>query len=123
MSTATVAKQETTFEPERVRAEFPALAQVVNGNPLVYLDSAATSQKPRAVIDALDSYYAHDNANVHRGIHELSRRATIAFEGARAKVASWIGAAEPSEVVWTRGTTEIERANAEIQLGTVAIYG
>jgi cysteine desulfurase/selenocysteine lyase len=106
MSTATVAKQETTFEPERVRAEFPALAQVVNGNPLVYLDSAATSQKPRAVIDALDSYYAHDNANVHRGIHELSRRATIAFEGARAKVASWIGAAEPSEVVWTRGTTE-----------------
>jgi cysteine desulfurase/selenocysteine lyase len=106
MSTAAVAKQKATFDPKRVRAEFPALEQVVNGNPLVYLDSAATSQKPRAVIEALDSYYTHDNANVHRGIHELSRRATVAFEGARAKVASWIGAADPSEVVWTRGTTE-----------------
>jgi cysteine desulfurase/selenocysteine lyase len=106
MSTAAAAKQKAAFDPKRVRAEFPALAQVVNGNPLVYLDSAATSQKPRAVIEALDSYYAHDNANVHRGIHELSRRATIAFEGARAKVASWIGAADPSEIVWTRGTTE-----------------
>jgi len=94
------------YDPSRIRGEFPALAQEVNGNPLVYLDSAATSQKPRAVIEALDSYYAHDNANVHRGIHELSRRATVAFEGARAKVASWIGAADPSEVVWTRGTTE-----------------
>jgi cysteine desulfurase/selenocysteine lyase len=94
------------YDPSRIREEFPALTQVVNGNPLVYLDSAATSQKPRAVIEALDSYYQHDNANVHRGIHELSRRATVAFEGARAKVASWIGAADPSEVVWTRGTTE-----------------
>jgi cysteine desulfurase/selenocysteine lyase len=95
-----------TLDPARIRAEFPALSQEVNGNPLVYLDSAATSQKPRAVIEALESYYAHDNANVHRGIHELSRRATVAFEGARAKVAAWIGAADPSEVVWTRGTTE-----------------
>jgi cysteine desulfurase/selenocysteine lyase len=94
------------YDPSRIRGEFPALAQVVNGNPLVYLDSAATSQKPRAVIEALDSYYQHDNANVHRGIHELSRRATVAFEGARGKVASWVNAAEPAEIVWTRGTTE-----------------
>jgi len=94
------------YDPSRIRSEFPALTQVVNGNPLVYLDSAATSQKPRAVIEALDSYYARDNANVHRGIHELSRRATVAFEGARAKVASWVHAAEPAEIVWTRGTTE-----------------
>jgi cysteine desulfurase/selenocysteine lyase len=94
------------YDPTRIRAEFPALTQQVNGNPLVYLDSAATSQKPRAVIEALDSYYQHDNANVHRGIHELSRRATVAFEGARAKVASWVNAAEAAEIVWTRGTTE-----------------
>ncbi|MGE0160885.1 MAG: cysteine desulfurase [Gemmatimonadales bacterium] len=106
MSTAAVAKQRVGFDPGRVRAEFPALAQDVNGKPLVYLDSAATSQKPRAVLDALDAYYEHDNANVHRGIHELSRRATVAFEDARAKVARWVNAAEPSEIVWTRGTTE-----------------
>jgi cysteine desulfurase/selenocysteine lyase len=106
MSTVAAAKKKAGFDPLGIKAEFPALAQVVNGNPLAYLDSAATSQKPRSVIEALDSYYEHDNANVHRGIHELSRRATIAFEGARAKVASWIGAADPSEVVWTRGTTE-----------------
>jgi cysteine desulfurase/selenocysteine lyase len=106
MSTVKAAREKAVFDPIRMRAEFPALAQVVNGNPLTYLDSAATSQKPRAVIEALDSYYEHDNANVHRGIHELSRRATIAFEAARAKVAGWIGAADPSEIVWTRGTTE-----------------
>jgi cysteine desulfurase/selenocysteine lyase len=94
------------FDPLRLRAEFPALDQEVNGKPLVYLDSAATSQKPRAVIEALGNYYEHDNSNVHRGIHELSRRATEHFEEARAKVARWIGAAEPAEVVWTRGTTE-----------------
>jgi cysteine desulfurase/selenocysteine lyase len=96
----------TTLDPVAIRREFPTLSQTVNGKPLVYLDSAATSQKPRAVIDALDDYYEHDNANVHRGIHELSRRATIAYEEARGKVASWIGARNSDEVVWTRGTTE-----------------
>src|SRR5688572_15312122 len=106
MNPVAAPKMKSSFDSRSVRAEFPALAQEVNGKPLVYLDSAATSQKPRVVIEALDSYYTHDNANVHRGIHELSRRATVAFEGARAKVASWIGAADPSEVVWTRGTTE-----------------
>ncbi len=94
-----------TFDPVRIRAEFPALAQNVNGKPLVYLDSAATSQKPRAVLHAMEAYYEHDNANVHRGIHELSRRATEAFEEARGKVARWIGAADPAELIWTSGTT------------------
>ena len=93
------------FDPVRIRAEFPALAQNVNGKPLVYLDSAATSQKPRAVLHAMEAYYEHDNANVHRGIHELSRRATEAFEEARGKVARWIGAADSAEVIWTSGTT------------------
>ena len=90
----------------RIRREFPALEQKVNGKPLVYLDSAATSQKPKAVLKALSDYYEHDNANVHRGIHELSRRATVAYEEARGKVAKWINAEEPAEIVWTRGTTE-----------------
>jgi len=96
----------TAFDPDRLRHEFPALDQEIHGKRLVYLDSAATSQKPRAVIGALSAYYEHDNANVHRGIHELSRRATVAFEEARGKVATWIGAAESAEIVWTRGTTE-----------------
>ncbi len=89
-----------------LRRDFPALHQEVNGKQLVYLDNAATSQKPRAVLDVLSSYYQQDNANVHRGIHELSRRATVAYEEAREKVARFIGAADPAEVVWTRGTTE-----------------
>jgi len=95
-----------SFDPAAIRREFPTLDQTVNGKPLVYLDSAATSQKPRAVIDALRAYYERDNANVHRGIHELSRRATVAYEEARGKVAGWINAPEPSEIIWTRGTTE-----------------
>ena len=89
-----------------LRAQFPTLAQEVGGHPLVYLDNAATSQKPQYVLDALTAYYEHDNANVHRGIHELSRRATVAFEGARVKLAKFIGAADSAELVWTRGTTE-----------------
>ena len=89
-----------------LRAQFPALAQEVGGHPLVYLDNAATSQKPQSVLDALVAYYEDDNANVHRGIHELSRRATTAFEGARVKVAKFIGAPDSAELVWTRGTTE-----------------
>ena len=89
-----------------LRAQFPALAQEVGGHPLVYLDNAATSQKPQYVLDALSAYYEHDNANVHRGIHELSRRATVAFEDARVKLAKFIGAVDSAELVWTRGTTE-----------------
>ena len=96
----------STFDVNKIRNEFPVLNQTVNGKSLTYLDSAATSQKPRSVLDVVRRYYQEDNANVHRGIHELSRRATLAYEGARTRVAEWIGATDPSEVIWTRGTTE-----------------
>ena len=89
-----------------VRAQFPILSQVqANGQPLLYFDSAASSQKPQAVIDALSRYYEHDNANVHRGLYELSARATDRYESARRRVAQFIGA-EEEEIVFTRGTTE-----------------
>ena len=91
---------------EKIRGDFPDLRQQVNGKPLVYLDSAATTQRPQAVIDALDRFYSRDNANVHRGLHALSMRATDAYEGARARVARFINAAAPEEIVFTRGTTE-----------------
>jgi cysteine desulfurase/selenocysteine lyase len=94
------------LDPLLLRREFPALEQEVNGRPLTYLDNAATTQKPRIVLRALDEYYRRDNANVHRGIHELSRRATVAFEEARGRIAAWIGASSPDEIVFTRGTTE-----------------
>ena len=90
----------------RIRADFPILHQQVHGKPLVYLDSAATAQKPRAVIDALVRYYERDNSNVHRGLHALSMRATDAYEGARTRVAQFINAASPAEIIFTRGTTE-----------------
>ncbi len=89
-----------------VRADFPVLHQQVNGKPLVYLDNAATAQKPRSVIDALVRYYERDNSNVHRGLHALSMRATDAYEGARARIAKFINAADPAEIIFTRGTTE-----------------
>ncbi|MBK8857138.1 MAG: cysteine desulfurase [Opitutaceae bacterium] len=89
-----------------VRADFPVLHQQVNGKPLVYLDNGATSQKPRSVIDALVHYYERDNSNVHRGLHTLSMRATDGYEGARTRVARFINAADPAEIIFTRGTTE-----------------
>jgi cysteine desulfurase/selenocysteine lyase len=89
-----------------LRADFPILHQQVNGEPLVYFDNAATSQKPRQVIASLTRYYEQDNANVHRGLHELSNRATDAFEAARKKIARFIGAASADEIIFTRGTTE-----------------
>jgi cysteine desulfurase/selenocysteine lyase len=89
-----------------LRADFPILDQQVHGQPLIYFDNAATTQKPRAVLDALRSYYEHDNANVHRGIHELSNRATAAFEAARARAAKFINARNAEEIIFTRGTTE-----------------
>jgi len=95
-----------TINWQKIREDFPALHQTVNGHPLVYLDNAATSQKPRAVIDALVHYYECDNANVHRGIHELSNRATAAFEAARTRVARFINARSADEIIFTRGTTE-----------------
>jgi len=95
-----------TINWQKIREDFPTLHQTVNGHPLVYLDNAATSQKPRGVIDALVHYYERDNANVHRGIHELSNRATAAFEAARTRVARFINARSADEIVFTRGTTE-----------------
>ncbi|EPC3543391.1 aminotransferase class V-fold PLP-dependent enzyme [Aeromonas hydrophila] len=90
----------------RLRSQFPALAQEVNGHPLVYLDNAATTQKPQVVLDAIAHYYSADNANVHRAAHALSDRATRAFEAARETVARFINAPHSREVIWTRGTTE-----------------
>ncbi|ATB31178.1 cysteine desulfurase [Melittangium boletus] len=90
----------------RIRADFPILHQEVRGRPLVYLDSAATTQKPQAVIDALVRYYTHDNANVHRGVHALSERATHAYEGARERVRKFINAREAKEIIFVRGCTE-----------------
>ncbi|MFM7579162.1 MAG: aminotransferase class V-fold PLP-dependent enzyme, partial [Microcystaceae cyanobacterium] len=90
----------------QVRADFPILNQEINGHPLIYLDSAATSQKPFAVLDCLRHYYLNDNANVHRGAHTLSVRATEAYEAAREKVAHFIQARSPREIVYTRNATE-----------------
>ena len=90
----------------RIRADFPILDQQVQGGPLVYFDNAASSQKPRQVIATLVRYYQQDNANVHRGLHDLSMRATDAFEAGRAKAARFIGAAREEEIIFTRGTTE-----------------
>src|SRR5438132_7207565 len=89
-----------------VSEDFTILREQVHGHPLIYFDSAATSQKPRAVLDALRHYYEHENANVHRGLHELSSRATEAYEQARQRVANYLGAANAKEIVFTRGTTE-----------------
>jgi cysteine desulfurase/selenocysteine lyase len=89
-----------------LRRDFPVLDQQVHGRPLIYFDNAATTQKPRAVIKALDHYYEHDNANVHRGIHELSNRATAGFEAARARSAKFLNARSADEIIFTRGTTE-----------------
>jgi cysteine desulfurase/selenocysteine lyase len=94
------------FSGRDLRSDFPILHQQVQGKPLVYLDNAATAQKPRRVIDALVGFYERDNSNVHRGLHTLSMRATDAYEGARARVAKFINAANPAEVIFTRGTTE-----------------
>ena len=94
------------LDVEAVRADFPALAQEVHGRPLVYLDNAATTQKPRAVIDAVNAFYTRDCANVHRGVHALSQRATVAFEQARTAVKAHLGAHDSREIVFTRGTTE-----------------
>jgi cysteine desulfurase/selenocysteine lyase len=94
------------FDVERVREDFPVLQQQVHGRPLVYLDNAATSQKPRVVIDAVARYYLAQNSNVHRGVHFLSEQATQAFEGARGKVARFLNASEPREIIFVRGTTE-----------------
>jgi cysteine desulfurase/selenocysteine lyase len=104
----TVAAPEKSIvnDVERFRADFPILNQKVHGHDLIYFDNAATSQKPRVVIDALKHFYEHDNANVHRGIHELSNRASAAYEATRARAARFLNARSTDEIVFTRGTTE-----------------
>jgi cysteine desulfurase/selenocysteine lyase len=101
-----LAQPVSVFDVESIRAQFPILHQEVRGYPLVYLDNAATTQKPRAVLDAVERHYTWSNANVHRGVHVLSERATVAFEEARRTIQRFLGAAEDKEIVFTRGTTE-----------------
>nr|BAL52935.1 cysteine desulfurase / selenocysteine lyase [uncultured beta proteobacterium] len=96
----------TTWNVEAVRADFPILAQTVHGKPLAYLDNAATTQKPNAVIDAIAHFYRHDNANIHRGVHALAERATIAYEAAREAARRFLNARSANEIVFVRGTTE-----------------
>jgi cysteine desulfurase/selenocysteine lyase len=103
---ANPASRRTAFDVATIRRDFPVLDQTINGHPLVYLDNAASSQRPRAVIDAVSHYYEHDHANVHRGVHALSQRATDAYEGAREIVRRFINARDTKEVIYTRGTTE-----------------
>ncbi len=95
-----------SFEPEKIAREFPILSRKVHGKPLVYLDSAASSQKPDAVIEAVSNYYRRTHSNVHRGVHTLSEEATAAYEAARESVRGFLNAASPREVVFVRGTTE-----------------
>jgi cysteine desulfurase/selenocysteine lyase len=106
MSAVRPAPRSGHFDVEAVRRDFPILHQTINGKPLVFLDNAASSQRPRAVIDAISHYYEHDHANVHRGVHTLSQRATDAYEGVRERVRRFINAAETKEIVFVRGTTE-----------------
>src|ERR1700736_3858023 len=94
------------FDVARIREDFPILRTPVRGKPLVYLDNAATTQKPRAMIDRLVRYYETENANIHRGVYELSQRATHAYEQARETVARFLNAPDAREVIFTRGTTE-----------------
>src|SRR5277367_3130843 len=93
-------------ESEEIRDDFPVLKQKVHGKPLIYFDNAATSQKPRVVIDAMNDYYERYNANVHRGIHALAERATKEYERAREKIVKFINAPSPETLIFTRGTTE-----------------
>ncbi|MCJ0597243.1 cysteine desulfurase [Enterococcus cecorum] len=95
-----------TFDAKKIRADFPVLNQIVNDEPLIYLDNAATTQKPQAVLDVLNHYYLQDNANVHRGVHTLAERATDEFEAARKKVQQFIHANNNKEIVFTKGTTD-----------------
>ena len=104
--TSITSKTAKAWDVQALRGDFPILARMVNGKPLVYLDNAATTQKPRSVIQSLVDYYENYNANVHRGVHTLSMEATDMTEAARKKVADFINAEEPETVIWTRNATE-----------------
>jgi len=106
MTLATSSRSPVTFDVQQARRDFPILSQKIHGKPLVYLDNAATTQKPQAVIDAMVRSYAEDNANIHRGVHLLSERATQAYELAREKAQRFLNAASSREIVFVRGTTE-----------------
>ena len=101
-----IAAPPSPLDVERIREDFPILRETANGKPIVYLDNAASTQKPRQVIDAVSRHYERNNANVHRGIHELSNRATDAYDLARTRVTGLMGITDPAELIWTRGTTE-----------------
>jgi len=113
----------TTFDYARIRADFPILSTEVRGKPLTYLDNGATSQKPASVIEAIDRYYRAENANIHRGVHYLSERATDAYEAARAKVAGFIGVADADEIIFARGATEGINLVAHGFIETVLVEG
>src|ERR1700728_5413563 len=100
------ARRTNGYDVERIRRDFPILSRTVHGKPLVYLDSAASSQRPLAVIRAVDDYETRSHANVHRGVHALSQEATAAFEGARERVRRFLNARSTREIIFTRGTTE-----------------
>lgn len=116
------------FDIDRVRADFPILNRQVHGQPLVYFDNAATSQKPQCVIDAISHYYDHYNSNVHRGVHTLSGEATDAYEGARVRIGRWFGITEPERIILLRGATEALNLVAncvasELSAGDVVLVG
>ncbi len=118
--------KQMTFTQERtladtVRADFPILQQEVNGKPLVYLDNAATSQKPLLVLNTLRDYYEQYNSNVHRGVHTLSAMATDAYEGARDKVAAFVNAASRQEIVYTRNATEATSQSQSISCTSIGM--
>lgn len=102
----TAGNETSSLDLNKIRGDFPILRQTVNGNPLVYLDNGATSQKPQSIIDAIVNYYTTTNSNVHRGVHTLSQQATDGYEGARAKIQKFINAGDEKEVIYTRNTTE-----------------
>ncbi len=106
MSTLSSTRTAASFDVEKIREDFPVLKQKVHGKPLVYLDSAATAQKPHAVIDAIRRFHEVDCANIHRGVHELSQRSTAAYEETRAKAKRFLNARSKDELIFVRGTTE-----------------
>ena len=111
----------STYDVERVRADFPILGREINGHPLVYLDSANTSQKPVQVLDVMRAYHERHNANVSRSVHTLGPESTAAYEDARAKVAPFIGAASPDEVVFTKNSTEAINLLAHASAGLLSL--
>ncbi|MBL8270206.1 cysteine desulfurase [Steroidobacter sp.] len=118
MNAAVTATRATALDVAAIRRDFPILHQTVNGKPLTYLDNAASSQRPKSVIEAISRYYEHDHANVHRGVHTLSQRATDAYEGARETIRRFINARDTKEIIFTRGTTEAVNLVAQSFLRT-----